>query len=41
MENWEKASLQAYLKEVTVPAGQDIKKVVTDFILAMAGNRSM
>jgi len=34
MENWEKASLQAYLKEVTVPAGQDIKKVVTDFILA-------
>ena len=34
MENWEKASLQTYLKEVTVPAGQDIKKVVTDFILA-------
>jgi len=33
MESWEKAKLQTYLKEVTVSAGEDIKKVVTDFIL--------
>jgi len=34
MEKEQKETLQSYLKEVTVPAGADIKKVVTDFILA-------
>ena len=34
MANWQKETLQSYLKEVTVLAGQDIKKVIANFILA-------